>query len=108
LPGGLVKTGESLDEAVRREVLEETGLEVKPVNMYGVFERIFKNPRGVAEYHYVLLDYVCEVVGGKLKAGDDAANVRWIPRERLADYPITKGTREVIEKAYSDASRKRS
>lgn len=105
LPGGLVETGESLDEAVRREILEETGLRVKPVEMFEVFERIMRDARGRAEYHYVLLDYVCKVTGGKLQAGDDVARVKWVPRDRLGDYQMTEGTREVIERAYSGASR---
>jgi len=108
LPGGLVETGESLDEAVRREVLEETGLRVKPVEMYGIFERIIRDKRGRAEYHYVLHDYVCKITGGKLKAGDDVARVEWVPRTRLRDYQMTEGTREVIEKAYSGAGKKRA
>ena len=108
LPGGLVETGESLDEAVRREILEETGLRVKPLEMFGVFERIMKDARGRTEYHYLLFDYVCKVLAGKLKAADDVASVEWVPRERLGDYQMTEGTREVIEKAYSSASRKRT
>jgi 8-oxo-dGTP diphosphatase len=108
LPGGLVETGESLDAAVRREVLEETGLRVKPVEMFGVFERVMKDARRRTEYHYVLIDYVCRIIGGKLKAADDVANVEWVRRERLGDYQMTEGTREVIERAYSGASPKRA
>lgn len=108
LPGGLVETGESLDEAVRREVLEETGLRVKPLEMVGVFERIMKDSRGRTEYHYLLMDYVCKIVGGKLKAADDVARVEWVARKQLCDYRMTEGTRDVIERAYSDASRKRA
>jgi 8-oxo-dGTP diphosphatase len=107
LPGGLVETGESLDEAVRREILEETGLNVKPVEMFGGFERVMRDARGRAEYHYLLLDYVCKVTGGRLQAGDDVARVAWVRREHLGDYQMTEGTREVIERAYSGASRKR-
>jgi 8-oxo-dGTP diphosphatase len=106
LPGGLVETGESLDAAVRREVLEETGLKVKPVEMFGVFERLMKDTRGRTEYHYLLVDYVCTVTGGKLQAADDVARVKWVPREHLGDYRMTEGTREVIEKAYAGAGKK--
>ena len=105
IPGGLVETGESLDQAVRREVLEETGLRVKPVEMCGIFERIMRDANDRAEYHYVLFDYVCSVVGGKLKAGDDVARVEWVSRARLGDYLMTEGTLEVIERAYSGAGR---
>lgn len=105
LPGGLVETGESLDEAVRREVLEETGLRVQPVEMLGIFERIMRDAKGRAEYHYVLADYICKVVGGTLKAGDDVARVEWVPRSRLGDFRMTEGTQDVIEGAYAGASR---
>lgn len=108
LPGGLVETGESLDEAVRREVLEETGLKVKPLEMAGVFERVMKDARGRTEYHYLLVDYVCKITGGKLQAADDVARVEWVPRARLGDYQMTEGTRDVIEKVYSGAGRKRT
>ena len=100
LPGGLVETGESLENAVRREVLEETGLEVKPLGVLEIFERIMRNADGAAEYHYVLLDYICRVTGGMLAAGDDACQVQWVERRALKDLHITEGTLAVIEKGF--------
>ena len=100
LPGGLVETGESLENAVRREVLEETGLEVKPLGVLEIFERIIRSAEGGAEYHYVLLDYICSVTGGTLCAGDDASNVQWVERRALKDLDITEGTLAVIEKGF--------
>lgn len=100
LPGGLVETGESLENAVRREVLEETGLEVKPLGVLEIFERIMRNADGEPEYHYVLLDYVCRVTGGTLRAGDDASRVEWFARRALKDLHITEGTLVVIEKGF--------
>jgi 8-oxo-dGTP diphosphatase len=107
LPGGLVETGESLDEAVRREVLEETGLRVQPVEMLGIFERIMRDAKGRAEYHYVLADYICKVVGGTLRAGDDVARVEWVTRARLGEFRMTEGTQAVIEGAYSTSARRK-
>jgi ADP-ribose pyrophosphatase YjhB (NUDIX family) len=100
LPGGALETGESLDSAVRREVREETGLEVKPVKVFEIFERILRDARGVPEYHYVLIDYVCRVTGGALRAGDDACRVEWLRERDLRDLEITEGTLEVIERAF--------
>ncbi len=100
LPGGLVETGESLAEAVRREVREETGLEIEPLGVLEIFERIMRNAEGTAEYHYVLIDYICRVAGGALAAGDDACGVEWVRRRDLAALDITEGTLGVIEKGF--------
>jgi 8-oxo-dGTP diphosphatase len=110
LPGGLVETGEKLEDAVRREILEETGLRIEPVSRVEIFERIMLDAQGRAEYHYVLADYVCKVVGGALRAGDDVSRVEWVRRSELDNYRITEGTREVIERVYDnrDARRKRT
>jgi ADP-ribose pyrophosphatase YjhB (NUDIX family) len=102
LPGGAVETGESLDAAVRREVIEETGLEVKPVKVFEVFERIMRDARGGAEYHYVLIDYICRATGGDLRAGDDVCRVEWVRERDLAQLEITEGTLEVIERAFRE------
>jgi ADP-ribose pyrophosphatase YjhB (NUDIX family) len=102
LPGGALEIGESLDAAVRREVREETGLEVKPVKVFEVFERILRDARGAPEYHYVLIDYICRVIGGDLRAGDDVSRVEWVLERDLAKLEITEGTLAVIERAFRD------
>jgi len=100
IPGGLLEVGEQLAEAVVREVREETGLEVKPVSVVEIFERILRDTKGTAEYHYVLIDYLCKVTGGELKASDDAANVEWVRRKDLGARKVTEGTLDVIERAF--------
>lgn len=102
LPGGAVETGERLADGLRREVREETGLDVEVQQLFDVFERILPDERGAVRHHYILLDYVCRVVGGEPRAGDDAMDVRWIPRSDLDRYEITPGTQAVIEKAFRE------
>jgi len=102
LPGGVVEVGERLEEAVRREVREETGLEVKPVRVLTIFERIMRDSSGAPEYHYVLVDYLSRVTGGDLKAASDVSRVAWVPRAALSGYKITEGTLPVIEKAFRE------
>jgi mutator protein MutT len=100
LPGGVVETGERLEDALRREVLEETGLSVKAVCVVEVFERIQRDSQGRAEYHFVLVDYLCRPVSGELRPADDASRVAWVPRHGLSKFQITPGTVPVIEKAF--------
>jgi 8-oxo-dGTP diphosphatase len=100
LPGGALETGESLKDAVCREVREETGLEIRPMGVLEIFERIMRDAAGVPEYHYVLIDYMCRITGGSLLAGDDVCRVEWVPRQELPKLQITEGTLGVIEKAF--------
>lgn len=100
LPGGVLETGETLAEGVCREVREETGLDVEPLGVLEIFERIIRDASGAPEYHYVLVDYVCRVLGGKLRAADDVSRVEWVPHRLLATYKITEGTLPVIEKGF--------
>jgi len=79
LPGGLVEVGEALTDAVVREVKEETGLTVEPVELVELLDRIHKEGERV-RYHYVIADYLCRVVGGQLLAASDADAVRWVER----------------------------
>ncbi len=99
LPGGVLELGERLADGLRREIREETGLEIRLLELVEVFERILPDGEGRPEYHYVLIDYLCEKAGGELRSGDDVSRAAWVELERLGDYRITAGTPAVIEKA---------
>src|SRR5689334_16125727 len=86
VPGGRVEPGESDPEAVIREVLEETGLTVVPGRLAGTVDR--PGPGGAV---YEIRDYLAEVSGGTLSAGDDAADVRWVTRAELPRLPLAPG-----------------
>ena len=79
LPGGVLELGESLLAGVIREVLEETGLTVEPLELVELLDRIHRVDERV-RYHYVIADYLCRVSGGELKAASDADAVRWVER----------------------------
>jgi len=104
LPGGALETGESLKDAVCREVREETGLEIRPLGVFEIFERIIRDAAGTPEYHYVLIDYLCRITGGTLSAGDDVCRVEWVRRRDLASLLITEGTLAVIHRAFDNRS----
>jgi 8-oxo-dGTP diphosphatase len=79
LPGGLIELGEPLLDGVVREVREETGLTVEPLELIELLDRIHREDERV-RYHYVIADYLCRVVSGALLAATDADAVRWVER----------------------------
>ena len=104
VPGGLLELGEKLRDGVRREALEETGLEVEPGEVLDVFDSIFVDPLGRTQYHYVLIDYLCRPVAGEARAGSDVSDVRWVGLEALTAMGLRATIEQVVRKGIERAA----
>jgi len=105
IPGGMLEVGETLLEGVRRELQEETGIEVRVGALIEVFERINADGGGRTRYHFVVLDYLCEAVRGEARAGSDVTDVAWAAPEELEKYSLSETATRVILKAFEIAAR---
>jgi len=101
IAGGLVEVGETTQQALVREVLEETGLHVEATGLVEVFERILQDAQSRVQYHYVLLDYRCRVLGGEAQAASDVSEARWVNVSELESFAVAPETCAVIRKAIS-------
>ena len=108
IPGGMLELGETLAEGVARELLEETGLTVRVIELIEVFDRIYvestaganeqrKGPR----FHYVIVDYLCERVGGDAVAGSDVTELVFASEEELDKYKLTETATRILKKAFA-------
>ena len=101
IPGGTLELGESIQEGVRRELLEETGIEVRVGELIEVFDRIFRDDAGKIQYHFVIVDFLCEAISGEARAASDETDVAWVNEEDLWNYKLTEAATRVIRKAFA-------
>jgi 8-oxo-dGTP diphosphatase len=95
IPGGTVELGETLHEAVVREMEEETGLVVRPREVVLVFDRIQRDA-GAVDYHYVVIDYLCDYVSGEPRAGSDADEVALVAPDEVDAYDLPPQARDLV------------
>lgn len=98
IPGGIVELGESTEEAVMREVKEETGLDVDNPELIDVVNNVTGDEKGRIEYHFVIIDYSVRLKGGKPKASSDAEELKWVPLENVEEYDLTRTFREFFQR----------
>jgi ADP-ribose pyrophosphatase len=98
VPGGLVELGERAEDAVVREVKEETGLDVANPELIDVVDNIVRDENGEVKYHFVIIDYFVRLKGGELRAADDAAELRWVPLDEAEKYDLTKTFRAFLQR----------
>jgi ADP-ribose pyrophosphatase YjhB (NUDIX family) len=115
IPGGTLELGESLQAGVARELLEETGLAVRVLDLIEVFDRIFVEPSlgggGTAErpkYHYVIVDYLCERISGEPVAASDVTDVAFAREDELEKFKLTSTATRVLKRAFEMDRQRRS
>jgi 8-oxo-dGTP diphosphatase len=102
IPGGLVELGENVQDAMVRETKEEVGLEVEALKLVDVFDSVTLDKQKRVKYHFVIVDFLARIVGGKLRTGSDILRAKWVPVEKINNYRLTKSFRTFYKLHYDE------
>ena len=99
MPGGVVEAGETLIEALKREIAEETSLIVEPVALAGHREAVVRDDDGRVSRHFVILCFATRWISGEPKLNEELAEARWLKPDELAQLNTTEGLAEIVASA---------
>jgi 8-oxo-dGTP diphosphatase len=99
VPGGVVELGESLHEALKREVREECSIDIEVEKVLDTFDAITRDDDGRVRYHFIIIDFLAKYAGGEIEAGSDAEECRWVSPEELAGIDVTPSLLKVLGRA---------
>lgn len=100
LPGGMVEVGETLNEAVMREVMEETALTIEPVALAGFREVIIRDPESKVERHFVIMAFAARWLAGEPTLNEELSEAHWLRPAALDGLQTTEGLAEIVAAAY--------
>lgn len=100
VPGGVIELGETVFEAVRREVQEECGIEIKPRQVIDIVDNVIRDADGIPRFHFVIIYVLAQFVAGEMRADSDALAVRWVTCDELSRMAVVPAVRTVVEQTF--------
>ena len=95
-PGGAIEVGEHIQDAARREALEETGLRIEIEDVVAVIDNVVRDSEGSVQFHYLIVDYLARPTGGSLRPGTDASDARWVSLDDLDSLAVTEKAAAIV------------